>query len=107
MQATMNEKTSRDFASIPPAKEVGRKREVDASLLEPEAKRKLEVRRAYNRQCAALGTFQKVVAFVGHLNALDTTLNRLLFVLSFVYTQLQPVNAKRIRLVASNPRLMN
>jgi hypothetical protein len=36
-----------------PAKNVGRKRTIDESLLPPEEAKKLESRRAYNRQCAA------------------------------------------------------
>lgn len=39
----------------PPAQNVGRKRMIDESILSPEEARKLEERRAYNRQCAAQG----------------------------------------------------
>lgn len=38
------------------AKCVGRKRTIDESILEADELRKLESRRAYNRQCAAKGT---------------------------------------------------
>lgn len=40
------------------ARNVGRKRSIDESNLEPDERKKLESRRAYNRQCAAKGTFQ-------------------------------------------------
>ena len=40
---------------VPPAKNVGRKRTIDESALNPDESRKLETRRAYNRQCAAKG----------------------------------------------------
>ena len=40
---------------VPPAKNVGRKRTIDESTLNPDDARKLETRRAYNRQCAAKG----------------------------------------------------
>jgi hypothetical protein len=43
-------------ATAAEAKGVGRKRTIDESLLDPEELRKLESRRAYNRQCAAKGT---------------------------------------------------
>ena len=41
--------------TAPPAKNVGRKRTIDESKLNPEEARKLETRRAYNRHCAAKG----------------------------------------------------
>jgi len=44
---------------VPPAKNVGRKRTIDESTLNPEEARKLETRRAYNRQCAAKGMLRK------------------------------------------------
>ena len=42
---------------VPPAKNVGRKRTIDESTLNPNDARKLETRRAYNRQCAAKGKY--------------------------------------------------
>ena len=55
---TSNIKNSMQEAAldgVPPAKNVGRKRTIDESTLNPEEARKLETRRAYNRQCAAKG----------------------------------------------------
>ena len=50
-----NRKTSLLLDEVPPAKNVGRKRTIDESALNPDESRKLETRRAYNRQCAAKG----------------------------------------------------
>lgn len=47
--------SSEDDSGIDSAKNVGRKRMIDENQLEPDDARKLEARRAYNRQCAAKG----------------------------------------------------
>lgn len=50
-----NEQKKSMLDEVPPAKNVGRKRTIDESTLNPNDARKLETRRAYNRQCAAKG----------------------------------------------------
>lgn len=47
--------SSGDDSGTDSAKKVGRKRTIDGNQLEPDDARKLEARRAYNRQCAAKG----------------------------------------------------
>jgi len=47
--------SSKNINGVPPAMNVGRKRTIDESTLDADERQKLEVRRAYNRQCAAKG----------------------------------------------------
>lgn len=50
-----SDKNNNKMPPIPPARQVGRNRQVDETTLSPEEARKLEVRRAYNRKSAAQG----------------------------------------------------
>jgi hypothetical protein len=57
-EASVSEEDDNNSSKDPDAaKNVGRKRTIDESILEPDDLKKLESRRAYNRQCAAKGAF--------------------------------------------------
>jgi len=77
----------------PPAQNVGRKRMIDESTLSPEEARKLEERRAYNRQCAAQGKHLQPEYLIHKLSMLITvrgTLNiRSTMVLLLTYVSLR------------------
>jgi hypothetical protein len=53
-----------DDTNADESKASGRKRTIDESHLDPEEIKKLESRRAYNRQCAAKGTLDDCAYFV-------------------------------------------